>query len=48
MELLTLIGRNADKALAEQAKSWESLTELWFKGSEAVKEVGGLTPRERR
>ena len=47
MDLLTKIGRNADKRLASQAESWDKMTELWKKGGTAM-EAAGLGPRDRR
>ncbi|ORX39284.1 hypothetical protein BD324DRAFT_619128 [Kockovaella imperatae] len=48
MELLTMIGHNADKALADSAKSWEDLTRVWLKGSAKLEDIGGMSPSERR
>lgn len=47
IDLLTKIGRNADKKLAEKAETWEGLNELWMKGTKPLAEAG-LTPKERR
>jgi hypothetical protein len=46
-DLLTKIGRNADKKLAEKVPDWKALTELYFKGTKPMGDAG-LTPRERR
>ena len=48
MDLLTLIGRGADKALAEHAKTWDSLTDVWMKGGEKMKDIAGLSVKDRR
>lgn len=47
IDLLTKIGRNADKRLTAQAESWEKLTALWKDGGTAI-EAAGLGPRDRR
>lgn len=47
MDLLTKIGRNADKKLADKAETWDALNELWQKGSGPLGEAG-LTPKERK
>lgn len=46
-DLLTKIGRNADKKLAEKAANWKELTDLYTKGTKPMGEAG-LNPRERR
>jgi len=47
IDLLTKIGRNAEKRLSSQADSWEKLSEVWRRGGEAM-EAAGLGPRDRR
>ncbi|BEI81100.1 hypothetical protein CcaverHIS002_0202600 [Cutaneotrichosporon cavernicola] len=46
-DLLTKIGRNAEKKLGEKVPDWKSLTELYFKGTKPMSDAG-MTPRERR
>ncbi|CAD6574229.1 MAG: hypothetical protein TREMPRED_001065 [Tremellales sp. Tagirdzhanova-0007] len=47
IDLLTKIGRNADKRLVTQAESWDKLSEIWLKGGTAM-EAAGLGPKDRR
>lgn len=47
VDLLTKIGRNADKKLAEKAADWKQLTELYLQGTKPMGDAG-LNPRERR
>ncbi|CAK9783152.1 hypothetical protein CC85DRAFT_284100 [Cutaneotrichosporon oleaginosum] len=47
VDLLSKIGRNADKKLAEKVPDWKALTELYFKGTKPMSDAG-MTPRERR
>ncbi|ORY24200.1 hypothetical protein BCR39DRAFT_472557 [Naematelia encephala] len=47
IDLLSIIGRNAEKRLESQAASWQSLNEIWRAGGKAMEDAG-LGPRERR
>jgi hypothetical protein len=47
LELLTKIGRGAEKRLAQHAESWEALNSVWNKGGEGIKD-SGLGVRDRR
>ncbi|GMK56508.1 hypothetical protein CspeluHIS016_0303480 [Cutaneotrichosporon spelunceum] len=46
-DLLTKIGRNADKKLGDKVPDWKSLSELYLKGTKPMGDAG-MTPRERR
>lgn len=45
-ELLTKIGRNADKKLTPFAESWDKLNEVWFK-TKKMNDLG-LATKEKR
>lgn len=45
-ELLTKIGRNADKKLTPFAESWDNLNEVWFK-TKKMNDLG-LATKEKR
>jgi len=47
VDLLTKIGRNADKRLTAEAESWDTLNKLWMDGGPAMGS-SGLTIKERR
>ncbi|KAK4689894.1 hypothetical protein P7C73_g175, partial [Tremellales sp. Uapishka_1] len=47
IDLLSKIGRNAEKKLASNVESWDGLNELWKKGGEGLKDAG-LGIKDRR
>ncbi|RSH95072.1 hypothetical protein EHS25_000158 [Saitozyma podzolica] len=47
LDLLTKIGRGAEKRLAQHAESWEALNSVWNKGGQGIKD-SGLGVRDRR
>lgn len=47
LDLLTKIGRGAEKRLGAQAESWDKLNGVWMKGGEGIRD-SGLSVKDRR